>query len=56
MRFSTIIRFFAAIAVLSALAITLVIAKRALLKSEEQKPPENKLEALIPVTLRDSPR
>ncbi len=48
MRFSTIIRFFAAISVLSVLAITLVIAKRSLLKSEEQKPPANRLEALIP--------
>ncbi|MEO1856863.1 MAG: LysM domain-containing protein [Rubritalea sp.] len=48
MRFSTLIRFFAAITVLSALAITLVIAKRSLLKSEEKKQPANRLEALIP--------
>ena len=49
MRLSTIIRFFAAISVISVLVITLVIAKRSLLKGRGQKPPANKLEALIPV-------
>jgi hypothetical protein len=49
MRFSTLIRFFAAISVIAALVVTLVIAKRALLGSEELKPPVNRLEALIPV-------
>lgn len=48
MQFSTLIRFFAATIVLSILAMTLVIAKRAFFAGEEQKAPSNKLEALLP--------
>ncbi len=49
MRLSTIIRFFAAISVISVLVITLIVAKRSLLNGDGQKPPVSKLEALIPV-------
>lgn len=50
MRFSTLIRFLAALLVLSALAGTLMIAKRALFKGDSAEAPTNKLESLIPVT------
>ncbi|SHJ27934.1 LysM domain-containing protein [Rubritalea squalenifaciens DSM 18772] len=48
MRIITVIKFIAAIAVLSALAATLVLAERFFSSDPEQEAPSNKLEALIP--------
>jgi len=48
MRISTVIRLFAAVAVLTALACTLVLAQRFFADPEKQKPATTKLERLIP--------
>ncbi|MFC4994312.1 LysM peptidoglycan-binding domain-containing protein [Rubritalea tangerina] len=48
MSFSTLIRFFAAIMVLSALAVTLVVAKRAFSERDEKEAPASKVEAMLP--------
>lgn len=49
MRIITVVKFIAAIIVLSALACTLVLAKRFFAPDPDQGPPKNQLEALIPV-------
>jgi hypothetical protein len=48
MRVSTLIKFIAAVLVLSVLAGTIVIARRALFPETAQQAPANKLEAIIP--------
>lgn len=50
MRVSTLIKFIAAVVVLSVLACTIVIARRAFVSEAAQQAPANKLEAVIPAT------